>query len=254
MGGGRPSGRPYRATASSRCGETQISIAAAASSVGTEIATVTKVAASRSSHCAGPAGDDPCRQREEEREQLGQGVRDQREQQHARAGAELGGDRRGPAADHVGLRAEREGGGADHEPDRERAGLLVHPARDTAALGRRERERAAGHEARDAGHRVQGEHERVPVEHGQVVVERRLGVVARDQVARHVGRGQLRDHVDRAEQPAGDQEAEGRPRPQHPPRMLVPAPQGQLCVVHALDEHEFVDAHPQTHRQCRAPA
>ena len=145
---------------------------------------------------------------------------------------------------HVGLGAEREEGGAHHEPDRERSGLLVHPPVEAAALRGRQRQRAAGHEARDAGQRVQRQHQRVADQDVHVVAEGGVDVVARDQVPRLVRRGELRHRVDGEQQRHRDGDAEQAPWREDRDGRLVPAPERELRVVHALDEHEVVDAHP----------
>ncbi len=56
---------------------------AATTSTGTATATVTTVAASSCSHSPAPAGDDPGGQRQEQRDQLGDRVREDAQQQQA---------------------------------------------------------------------------------------------------------------------------------------------------------------------------
>src|SRR5688500_7665927 len=84
----------------------------------------------------GPARQRPGGEREEEREQLGQRVRQDAEHQQQRRDAEVGRQRRGVVAERVGLRHQREDGRAGHERDRQRAGEIVDAPPDPAvALG-----------------------------------------------------------------------------------------------------------------------
>ena len=83
------------------------------------------------------------------------------EQQQAGRDVQEAGDAGERVPEHVGLRAQREGGGEHDEADRDAPAVFVDPARDAVVVLGLQRQRAAGDEARDAGHRVQGEHEQV---------------------------------------------------------------------------------------------
>ena len=200
----------------------------------------------------GAARHDPGGEREEQGHQLGQRVGGERQQQGTGSRSELRRDRRRRAADDVRLRGEREERRADHERDRERSGLLVYPARQSAPLLGQQGKGAAGHEARHARHRVKRQYERVPVQDVEVVGQAGTLGVARDHVRGGVRRRDLGHPVDREQQGDGDQRAERQPRPQRGQRIPVPPSQRQLRVVHALDEGEVVDAHPRGDRQPRA--
>ena len=207
------------------------------------MATVTKVAASRSCQSWFRLAIIHAASGRNSATSSGSACGDSASSRIAGVGPELLGDRGSAAADDVGLGDQREACGADHEGDRERPGLLVHPAREPASLGGGLRQRAARDEAGDAGHGVERQHERISKEHLRVVVEAgRLGV-AGNHVSGGVGRGQLGHRVDGAEQPERDHQAQREPRSKHLERPAVPAPERQLGVMHPLDEDKLFDAH-----------
>src|SRR6185436_6073059 len=107
------------------------------------------------------AGDQPGGERQEERGQLEQRVRQDAEQEDADRDVQLEGDRRALEAEVERLGREREEGNGADEEDRQLAGLDVDPAREAVPLLGRERHRGAGDEAGDAGGRVQRQDQRV---------------------------------------------------------------------------------------------
>ena len=104
--------------------------------------------------------------------------------------------------------------------------------------------RCSSHEAGDARHGVEREHERVAEQHVRVVGHRRVAVDAGQDVARAVRRRERGDDEDGDEQEPRDPDAQEEPGAEHLPRLAVPPLERQAGVVHALDEHEVVDAHP----------
>ena len=119
---------------------------------------------------AAAAGDQPGGERQEERGQLGQRVREDAEDQLAAGDVELVGDRRALETEVERLGAEREEGHRGDEEDRQLARLDVDPAREAGPLGGGDRHRGAGDEAGDAGGRVQRQDQRVAPEDRQQVV------------------------------------------------------------------------------------
>ena len=86
---------------------------------------------------AAAAGDQPGGQRQEERGQLEQRVREDAEDQRESRDVELGGEGRALEAEDRGLGAEREEGDRADEEDRQLARLDVDPAREAGRAGRR---------------------------------------------------------------------------------------------------------------------
>ena len=123
-------------------GVTQTSTAAAASRIGTATASVTNVAASRSSHSLAAARDRPGRERQEQRGQLRQRVQGE-DRRAARPGrCRTGGERRRVVAQDVGLRA-RARTASRRRRTRSRAAA---PGRGPGGRRRCSRRRSAGSE------------------------------------------------------------------------------------------------------------
>ena len=157
-------------------------------------------------------GDGPRGEREEQRGQLRQRVREQADEQQGGRQVQLAGEVGGAVAERVGLGAERERRRQDHEADRQRAGLVVDLAHDAAVALGDGGERRPGHEAGDAGERVQRQHER-RCGRGRSRSRRRSPRTTRRGTARRwVGRREHRDQPGDEQQHDGDGERAERPR------------------------------------------
>ena len=165
-------------------------------------------------------------------------------------GAELARDRRGAAADHVGLgrRARR---GWRRPRSRSRAGPAFScTQRDTPLRC----EADSGSELpamKPATHASACSASTSQLRKSTWSVVRRTPasrVVARDQVHGRVGRRELGHHVDGNSSADRDRDAEDAPGAQDRAGLSIPALSASRVSRHALDEHEVVDAHPLGHR------
>src|SRR5262249_31123615 len=114
-------------------------------------------------------GYQPGGERQEQRRQLRDRVREDAEDPFGAGDVELGGEGRAWQAEEERLVSRREQGHGGDEEDRQLARLDVDPTREPGPLGGRDRHRGAGDEAGNAGGRVQGQDQRVAPENRQQV-------------------------------------------------------------------------------------
>src|SRR5438132_1243630 len=113
---------------------------------------------------AATARDDPRRERQEERHELGGRVGQDPEQQGRGRDAQKRRDSPERAPEQVRLGAQRERRRGRDETDCDAPTVFVDPSRESRPLLRLERQRGSRDEPRDARHRVQREHEPVVLE------------------------------------------------------------------------------------------
>lgn len=182
------------------------------------------------------AGDQPGGERQEQRHQLGQGVRQDAQQDGQRRGVERHRDPAHGEAECVGLEAERKQRRGCDEQHREAAAMLVDPAREAGLAADLERERVARDETGHACHRVEREDEQVAREDlrdvtGVAGAERRLPDRKRPLAGVDCGH-----EDDQRQQDDGDRKASGEPAAQGAPWTVAPLLEGGAGDLEAVAE------------------